>query len=143
TDIIVGFPGETRETFQETCDFIQETGFHDLHIFPYSPRPQTAAAQMPNICPDKLVKQFTARLATLRQKMKNHFLQKYLTLPLAVLVENNKGTGFSSEYIAVKLSGNIESGKFYTAVPLGIKDGVILANPAHGITDANLHRQII
>ncbi|MDR1452728.1 MAG: MiaB/RimO family radical SAM methylthiotransferase [Candidatus Margulisbacteria bacterium] len=143
TDIITGFPGETETTFQESCAFVQEIGFSDLHIFPYSPRPLTAAAKLPDICPDKLVKQFVSRLENLRREMQNNFLQKHLARPLETLVENNKGTGLSSEYIAVKLSGKTESGKFYLAAPQGIKDGVILADPAHGVTDADLHRQTV
>jgi threonylcarbamoyladenosine tRNA methylthiotransferase MtaB len=140
TDIIVGFPGETKETFQETRALIQEIGFQDLHIFPYSPRPQTAAAKLPDICPDKLVKQFVSQLETLRQEMKSHFLQKQKNL--LVLAENSRG-GFSSEYAPVKFTERVESGKIYAAAPLAVKDGLILANPAHGITDADLHRQTV
>ena len=53
TDIIVGFPGESDAEFEESLDFVREIGFSRLHAFPYSPRPGTAAASMP----DQLSKQ--------------------------------------------------------------------------------------
>ncbi|MDR1113604.1 MAG: tRNA (N(6)-L-threonylcarbamoyladenosine(37)-C(2))-methylthiotransferase MtaB [Candidatus Margulisbacteria bacterium] len=143
TDIIVGFPGETQKTFQETSDFIQEIGFHDLHIFPYSPRPQTTAAKMSPTCSDAEQKQFCQRLEKLRQEMRRDALQKALTRPLTVLVENSRQQGFSSEYLPVKFRGKTAKGCVYQAAPLAVKDGIILADPAHGIADADLHRQII
>ncbi|MDR2429182.1 MAG: tRNA (N(6)-L-threonylcarbamoyladenosine(37)-C(2))-methylthiotransferase MtaB [Candidatus Margulisbacteria bacterium] len=142
TDIIVGFPGETKATFQETCAFVQEIGFQDLHIFPYSPRPQTAAAKMPLTCSDQEQKQFCQKLEKLRQKMRRAVLQKALARPLEVLAENNRG-GFSSEYAPVKFTKKAASGRIYTAKPLAVKDRFILAEPAHGVADADLHRQII
>ena len=48
TDIIVGFPGETEEEFVQSLDFIQRCAFSSMHIFPYSKRPGTPAAQMPD-----------------------------------------------------------------------------------------------
>ena len=48
TDIIVGFPGETDEEFNETLEFAEKTGFARIHIFPYSRRSGTVAAKMPN-----------------------------------------------------------------------------------------------
>ena len=46
TDVIVGFPGETREDFEASVEFMKKCGFADAHIFPYSPRPGTPAADM-------------------------------------------------------------------------------------------------
>jgi len=128
TDIIVGFPGETKETFQKTYEFIQEMNFSDLHIFPYSPRPLTAAADLKQTCSDKDQKQFINKLEKLRQKLKKDFWQKQTTLN--VLAENECG-GFSSEYVPVKFTEKVESGKFYTAIPLEIKEDTILAQPAY------------
>ncbi|GBR75092.1 miaB-like tRNA modifying enzyme, partial [Candidatus Termititenax aidoneus] len=132
TDIIVGFPSETKETFQETYDFIQKIGFHDLHIFPYSPRPQTAAASLTQTCPDKEQKAFIARLEKLRQKLRKDFLQKQKEL--LVLAENSSG-GFSSEYAPVKFTAKVESGQIYRAQPLAVKDGIILADPVQRFPD--------
>lgn len=130
TDIIAGFPGETEKTFTETLEFIREIGFSDLHIFPYSRRPRTAAARLPISCPVPLVKQFVSRLENLRQGLKQDFLKKHLFRPLAVLVENNRGAGFSSEYIQVKLQDKSSAGKFYRVQATAIQDDFILAKSA-------------
>ena len=47
TDILTGFPGETEAEFQETADMIRKVAFSRIHVFPYSPRPNTPAAEMP------------------------------------------------------------------------------------------------
>ena len=56
-DVIVGFPGETEEEFVETSNFIEECGFNYLHVFPYSPRPNTVAAKMKNQVPGNIKKE--------------------------------------------------------------------------------------
>ena len=48
TDIIVGFPGETEQEFEKTCEFLKEIKFYKMHVFKYSPRKGTKAASMPN-----------------------------------------------------------------------------------------------
>ena len=48
TDLIVGFPGETEEDFQDSLRWIEEIGFAKVHLFPYSPRPRTRAARLPD-----------------------------------------------------------------------------------------------
>ena len=135
TDIIVGFPGETAETFQETYKFIKEINFTDLHIFPYSPRPLTSAAGLAQTCTDKVQKQFIAKLEKLRQDLKKDFLQKQ-TLRLrsapepTILAENTNG-GFSPEYVQIEFTEKVKSGEFYKVKPLKIKDEIILAKTTH------------
>jgi len=63
TDIIVGFPGETEQEWQESLEFIEETGFSHIHIFTYSPRQGTKAATLPNAVPNALKKQPYLNLA--------------------------------------------------------------------------------
>jgi tRNA A37 methylthiotransferase MiaB len=82
-------------------------------------------------CSDAEQKQFCQKLEKLRQKMRRAALQKALTQPLTVLVENNHQQGFSSEYLPVKFRGNAAKGCIYPAAPLAVKDGIILAEPAH------------
>jgi len=126
TDIIVGFPGETLETFSETLEFVRRIGFDDLHIFPYSLRPPAAAAQLTQTCTDKEQKQFIAELEALRCELKQNFLKKQKKL--LVLAENERG-GFSSEYAQIAFAEKVTSGEIYTAKPLEIKNEIILAIP--------------
>ena len=55
TDIIVGFPGETQEEFEQTCTFVKQVSFAKIHLFPYSKREGTPAARMPNQVPKQIV----------------------------------------------------------------------------------------
>jgi len=61
-DIIVGFPGETEEQFQETCDFVKKWKITDVHVHCFSSRPGTPAASMPNKIPDKVKNERSAKL---------------------------------------------------------------------------------
>ena len=126
TDIIAGFPGETDVEFAETLAFIEKCGFSDMHIFAYSVRPGTAAASMPNFCPPKIIQERTARLEMLRQKLKTTAMQKYIGLPVAVLLDTRKKSGlfgYTSEYQQVKVTcGNV--GDVVTIVPTGINDEI-------------------
>jgi len=60
TDIIVGFPGETEEEFQQSLRFVESIGFAHLHVFPYSPRPGTAAARMQGQVPEAIKRERSA-----------------------------------------------------------------------------------
>ena len=126
TDIIVGFPGETRETFQETAEFVRTIGFDDLHIFPYSPRTQTTAAGLKPACPDKEQKQFITKLEAIRCELRHNFLKRQKNL--LVLAENEQG-GFSSEYAPVQFTEKVKSGEIYPAEPVKIEKEIILAKP--------------
>ena len=77
TDMIVGFPGETDEEFDQSLDFIQQCAFSAMHIFPYSRRPGTPAASMPGQVP-KAVKEERARLAgEVAAKMEQRYLEQW------------------------------------------------------------------
>ncbi len=67
TDIMVGFPGETQQDFEESCSIIEEVGFLKVHVFRYSPRPQTVAAQLDGKISEQLKKQRAAELAKIAQ----------------------------------------------------------------------------
>jgi threonylcarbamoyladenosine tRNA methylthiotransferase MtaB len=69
TDVIVGFPGETDEEFAETYAFIERLGFADLHVFRYSPRAGTKAADFPDQVPDEVKKARSDALITLGERL--------------------------------------------------------------------------
>ncbi|MGZ5026530.1 MAG: tRNA (N(6)-L-threonylcarbamoyladenosine(37)-C(2))-methylthiotransferase MtaB [Methylobacter sp.] len=73
TDIIVGFPGETEQEWQESFDFIKQTGFGHIHIFTYSSREGTKAAGLPNQVGNEVKKQRSRQLHELAEEMKVKF----------------------------------------------------------------------
>ena len=87
TDIIVGFPGESDEFWRESLAFIKECEFSHLHIFPYSQRPGTAAAGMPEQVPHEIKKARTRELHQLGLTLKSRYLQRLLNRDFPVLLE--------------------------------------------------------
>ena len=73
TDVIVGFPGETDELFNETVESIKKIGFTELHVFPYSKREGTVAAKMPNQVDGNISKERVKTLINLSNELKNKY----------------------------------------------------------------------
>ena len=109
TDIIVGFPGETDKDFQKTLTFVKKIDFLKIHIFPYSIRSGTKAANFKNQISDKIKKERFAKLNALADKQKTEFLKKMKGKTLPVLFEQRKNEhwqGFTSNYIQVRKKSN-------------------------------------
>ena len=87
TDIIVGFPGETEEEWQDSFDFIKQTGFGHIHIFTYSSREGTKAATLPNQVDYEIKKQRSQQLHELANDMKIAFCQDNIGNEFPVLWE--------------------------------------------------------
>ncbi len=87
TDIIVGFPGETEEEWQESFNFIKQTGFGHIHIFTYSSREGTKAATLPNQVANEVKKQRSQQLHELANAMKLRFCQDNMGNEFPVLWE--------------------------------------------------------
>lgn len=100
-DIIAGFPTETEEMFQNAVDLIKECDISLLHVFPYSPRPGTPAARMPQVN-GKIIKQRAARLRMLHAKMEDQMLEKWVGRDATILMEKD-GIGHSEYFVPVKL----------------------------------------
>ena len=113
TDLIVGFPGETEAEFGETLAFVQEMNFTRLHVFGYSVRPGTAAANLPYHVPEHTKKERTHRLITLGHALSMAFHRQYEGQTLPVLWESNIGadaagllwSGYTDNYIRVQAHG--------------------------------------
>ena len=113
TDIIVGFPGETEADFAQTVDYVKEIRFGRLHVFSYSPRPGTAAAQFPDQVPSPVKKARARRMIALGKELSLQFHQKYVGQSLNVLWETAVGadenglrwTGYTDNYIRVTAHG--------------------------------------
>ena len=117
TDIIVGFPGETEETFKESCDFAREIGFSHIHTFKYSKRTGTKAAVMPNQVPEqeKSHRSEIMRTISLENKIKYFEQMKGHTQKLLIERIDSKGIarGYGENYIPIQTSGeNLERNTF-------------------------------
>jgi threonylcarbamoyladenosine tRNA methylthiotransferase MtaB len=103
TDIMVGFPGETDEEFEQSYSFCQQAGFATIHVFPFSPRPETAAASMPGQIKDKIKQERKRRMLELSRGSQRRFCQQFLGQNMPVLWEKETSPG-SSTYSG--LTGN-------------------------------------
>ena len=108
TDMIVAFPGETEEEFEESLAFIQKCRFGDMHIFPYSRRPGTPADKMPGQLPNTVKEDRSRRAIAVADKMREEFLQSMIGTEQEVLFEEEqKGyfVGHCPNYMKVYLKG--------------------------------------
>lgn len=103
-DIICGFPGETEELFNETLELVRETKPIKIHAFPYSPRPDTVAATMPNQVNRAISKERVRIINDLANKNRTEFMQKQLRQRVQVLVEENNIARCPHD-ISVKIDG--------------------------------------
>ena len=106
TDIIVGFPGETEEEFNKTCDFLKKIKFYKMHIFKYSIRKGTVAEKMPNQVDGKLKEERSKILIELSNKNEEEYNQELIGKVVDVLFEERKKEyfeGHTKNYIMVKV----------------------------------------
>lgn len=94
TDIMTGFPGETDADHAETMVFVKAVQFSQMHIFRYSPRPGTKAAQYPDQIPESVKKARADALSALAAQMQTAFLQSCIGHTLTVLFERERGNGY-------------------------------------------------
>ena len=90
TDLIVGFPGETEEEFQQTLDFIQKCAFSAMHIFPYSKRPGTPAAKLPGQVLNAVKEERAHRAAQIARTMQDAYLDSWVGETVPVLFEEER-----------------------------------------------------
>ena len=123
TDVIVGFPGETEEEFEETKEFLENIRLYEMHIFKYSIRKGTIAAKMPDQVPDQIKAERSDILLEMEEKLSREYREIYIGQEVAVLFEEEKEIlgesyqiGHTSQYVKVayktdkNLSNQIVSG---------------------------------
>ncbi|SUM68534.1 putative radical SAM family protein [Staphylococcus nepalensis] len=111
SDVIVGFPGETEEEFQETYDFIVDHQFSELHVFPYSSRIGTPAARMDNQVDENIKNERVHRLINLSDQLAKAYASKFNHEVLEVIPEEAGSTpgtlvGFADNYMKVEFEGD-------------------------------------
>ncbi|AKI98129.1 tRNA (N(6)-L-threonylcarbamoyladenosine(37)-C(2))-methylthiotransferase MtaB [Kosmotoga pacifica] len=108
TDVIVGFPGETEEDFKDTLEFVREVGFLKVHIFRFSPRPGTEAADMEGQLPGNVKKNRATILKKVAEESSKRYLMKHIGLESKVLIERKESgysLGYDEYFIHHKISG--------------------------------------
>lgn len=123
TDIIVGFPGETESEFKETCDFVRKVGFSKIHVFKYSPRKGTPAAEYSEQLDGNIKNHRSSELINIGNNLLKDFNRKFVGRELSVLFEeqNIDGRsieGYTTNYIRVK-------SKYEESLAKGIKSNYI------------------
>lgn len=107
TDLIVGFPGETEEEFAQTLAFLRRCAFSRMHIFPYSRRQGTPAADMPGQVPNAEKARRAARAAEAASAMEKSWLTGWIDQTVPVLFEEEKDgfwRGYTPQYMEVQVS---------------------------------------
>lgn len=132
TDIIVGFPDETDQEFEITYKFLQKIKFYKMHIFKYSPRKGTKAAEMKNQISGDIKELRSKRLLELSNKNENEYLKEYLNKEVEVLFEESCGEyykGHTANYIMVKAKFDENVSNSIRKVKItGIDDLSLIAN---------------
>ncbi|HEX2295128.1 MAG TPA: tRNA (N(6)-L-threonylcarbamoyladenosine(37)-C(2))-methylthiotransferase MtaB [Actinomycetota bacterium] len=143
TDVIVGFPTETDAAFENTMDVVRRLRFSKLHVFRYSPRPGTAAADMRDVVPSAVKKERSKRLIDLGNAIRGEFLRAHVGPPLEVLVEDERevepaaasagaptervmvSSGQTSDYVRVWFEGSGMLGSLVQVRGTGVRsDGI-------------------
>ena len=110
SDVIVGFPGENEEDFMDTYHLLEECGFYQLHVFPYSVRKGTKAADLPNQVSPKVKAERVKRLIELGNRLEKEYENRFLNKSLDVLFEKFDGqynVGHTSNYLQIKQKSDV------------------------------------
>jgi threonylcarbamoyladenosine tRNA methylthiotransferase MtaB len=118
TDIIVGFPGETEEEFNETCRVVKEVGFSHIHTFKYSRRTGTRADRLPDQIAEEVKNERSTVIRQLAEEMKLARRNSFIGKTQRLLVERNQSRGgargYGEHYIPILVKGQeLEKNMFY------------------------------
>jgi threonylcarbamoyladenosine tRNA methylthiotransferase MtaB len=124
-DIIAGFPTETEDMFARSLDLVDDCGLTQLHVFPFSPRPGTPAARMPQVARG-IVKDRAARLRERGAAALCRHLDGEIGQRRAVLVESRE-RGRTEHFLPIRLSGNVQPGEVHDLTVAGHNGMQLLA----------------
>jgi threonylcarbamoyladenosine tRNA methylthiotransferase MtaB len=135
-DVMVGFPGETEEIFEESRSFIEHLPFTYLHVFTYSSRPGTPSAAMPNQVPVHVARARNRVLRDLAEKKNLEFRQRFVGRSLEVITLHAGGDdlteALSDNYLKVKVPGRHEANLWMQATIQGLTaDGLTAVDHEH------------
>jgi threonylcarbamoyladenosine tRNA methylthiotransferase MtaB len=124
TDVICGFPQETEAEFEQTCQFCREIGFARMHVFPYSARTGTKAAQMSGQVLKAVREERTRKLIAIGNELSRTYREKMLGQKVQVLCEETEDgfcTGYTDTYIHCRFQGG-EPGEMYAVTVTSLSD---------------------
>ncbi|HCL57282.1 MAG TPA: tRNA (N(6)-L-threonylcarbamoyladenosine(37)-C(2))-methylthiotransferase MtaB [Spirochaetia bacterium] len=119
TDLIIGFPGETDQDFQESLEIIEKAGFSHVHSFRYSPRPLTKAYSMKGNIPEAVKKKRSLAVIEKAMAEKNKFYRKFEGREEVLLCEKTTDTysfGHTSSYLPVTIAKPLVVNQFYKII---------------------------
>ena len=123
TDIIVGFPGETDQTFKESCDYAKEIGFSHIHTFKYSVRTGTRAAAMPNQVPEKVKAERSEVMRQISLENKIKYFESMQSKTQRMLIEriDSRGVarGYGEHYVPILLNNPSTDKNSFINIKLG------------------------
>jgi threonylcarbamoyladenosine tRNA methylthiotransferase MtaB len=135
-DVIAGFPGETKDHFENTYSFIKNLDISYLHVFPYSPRKGTKAFEFPNKVNNKEIKSRSSLLRKLSMEKKKKFENKMINKSLKAVIQTKRDRktnllkATTSNYLSILIEGDNDlKGKIVDIIPINWDEN----NMLHGI----------
>jgi threonylcarbamoyladenosine tRNA methylthiotransferase MtaB len=132
-DVMVGFPGETEAEFDETRRMIEELPFTYLHVFTYSPRPGTPAAEQPGQVPVAVARERNRVLREIASKKKGAFMRSQVgTVVEAITLQSGEAEfteALTDNYLRMKISGHHAANRWLDVEVEGVEGEMFLGNP--------------
>ena len=122
-DIIAGFPTETDDMHAANLSLVREAGIVHGHVFPYSPRPNTPAARMPQL-EKAVIRDRAARLRAEVERVRGEWLRSLIGRPMSVLAERD-GTGHAENFARVAVPGDVRPGTILHVTPTQLEEGLL------------------
>jgi threonylcarbamoyladenosine tRNA methylthiotransferase MtaB len=143
-DVIVGFPGETEEDFEATIQFIKYHPFTYLHVFSFSERPGTEAANLTERVDPRIIRERARQLRALSTGKSNTFRKSMAGRPLRALTLSSGGENWTDaltgNYVKVKIAGKLPANQWCEVrVPLGDSDAATVCTAASGRVPAAVY----
>lgn len=129
TDVIVGFPGESEDNFLECVDFCKTVGFSKIHVFPYSIRKGTKAAEMEDQIPNEIKKDRARRLIEIDKKLQYEYNNNFLNKEVSVLIEeynDNVSIGHTENFLKVLINEKLDINKNYNILITEIRNEEVI-----------------
>ncbi len=145
-DVMVGFPGETEAEFNETRRMIEELSFTYLHVFTYSPRPGTPAAEQPGQVPVTVARQRNRVLREIASTKKSSFMQSLVGTQVEAITLQTGGDDFTEaltdNYLKMKIMGRHESNRWMLVNVVGVEGEMMVgrAQVGYANSDSKVHR---